>query len=114
MCWLGLRPSHTGRPDGRMTGQQMDHYVMPGGRFELAAEKLRTMLPEITWFDVHPAQLLPKGLAGSDLVAPVGLSGRRTVYRCPNPDCRDHASGNSTLILICGKCHLQMLPDGLR
>ena len=112
MLWLGLRPSHTGQAGGKMTGQQMTHYILPGGRFERAAEKLRGMVPGLTWFDVHAAELLPKGLTGSDLVAPSGLSGRRTVYRCRS--CKDRAEGKSSLQLICGKCDVRMEPDGLR
>ena len=37
MLRLGLHPSDTGRPGGRVTGQQMTHYIMPGGRFEQVA-----------------------------------------------------------------------------
>jgi hypothetical protein len=114
MLWLGLRPSRTGAAGGKMTGQSMSHFILPGGRFAIAVEKLRAMVPALTWFDVDAAVRLPKGLAGSDLIPKPGLSGRRTVYRCPNLQCGDHASGKSTLLLICGKCGLQMEPDGLR
>ena len=36
----GLQPSSTGMVGGRETGQHMDHYVIPGGRFEQAYDKL--------------------------------------------------------------------------
>jgi predicted SprT family Zn-dependent metalloprotease len=115
MLRLGLHPSHTGRAGGRMTGQQMHHYIAPQGAFAIAVKKLTAMLPGITWFDVQVADMLPKGLADLELVTPPrGLSGRRTIYRCPSPSCGDRAEGKSTLFLICGKCNLQMTPVGLR
>ncbi len=36
---VGLHPSSTGRPDGKQTGIDMSHYVIPGGAFERAAAK---------------------------------------------------------------------------
>ena len=108
---VGLRPV---APDGKMTGQSMSHTIVPGGRFALAVDKLRTMLPGLTWRDTAAAHLMPKGLAGSDLMQRPGLSGRRTVYRCPNKECGDRAEGKSTLFLICGKCNLRMERHGLR
>jgi predicted SprT family Zn-dependent metalloprotease len=113
MLRLGLHPSHTGEPGGRMTGQQMTHYIMPGGRFEIAAIKLQSMLPALTWFDVQAAELLPKGLTGTDLVSePKRLSGRRTVYRCPA--CRLRAESRSHVEIICGKCDRHMVPKEWR
>jgi hypothetical protein len=113
MLYVGLHPSHTGEPGGRMTGQQMTHYIMPGGRFEIAAIKLQAMLPALTWFDVNAAQELPKSLTDTDLVSePRPLSGRRTVYRCPA--CRLRADSRSNAFLVCGTCEVQMPPAGLR
>jgi predicted SprT family Zn-dependent metalloprotease len=113
MLRLGLRPVDPNKPSGRMTGQRMTHYIMPGGRFEIAAEKLSAMLPALTWFDVHAAEVLPKGLADANLTAePRRLSGRRTVYRCPA--CRLRAESRSNASLICGNCELQMPPSELR
>jgi predicted SprT family Zn-dependent metalloprotease len=34
---IGLMPSHTGKPGGRKTGQQMADYAIAGGRFEAVA-----------------------------------------------------------------------------
>jgi predicted SprT family Zn-dependent metalloprotease len=114
MLRLGLHPSHTGEPGGRMTGQQMTHYVMTGGRFEIAATKLQSMVPALTWFDLHAAELLPKGITETDLVAeqPMRRSGRRTVYRCPR--CRKRAESDSTFFAICGHCEVPFERAGLR
>jgi hypothetical protein len=112
MLRIGLHPSHTGEPGGRMTGQAMSHYVMQRGRFQTAAHKLAAMLPALTWFDAEAAPPLPRGLLGSDLMPLASLSGRRTVYQCPR--CRDCAQGKSTLFIICGKCEVPMEPVGHR
>jgi hypothetical protein len=34
MKLIGLQPSSTGMVGGKETGQHMDHYIIPGGRFE--------------------------------------------------------------------------------
>jgi hypothetical protein len=113
MLRLGLRPSHTGEPGGRMTGQTMTHYIVSGGRFEIAANKLLAMLPALTWFDVDAAQVLPKGLAALDLLpAPSGRSGRRTVYHCPS--CHQRAESNARFFAICARCEVQFEPTGIR
>jgi hypothetical protein len=36
----GLQPTSTGMVGGRETGQHMDHLIVPGGKFELAYDKL--------------------------------------------------------------------------
>jgi predicted SprT family Zn-dependent metalloprotease len=109
MLRLGLRPIST---TGKMTGQSVAHTIIPGERFAVALEKLRTMLPALTWRDAREAHLMPKGLPQSELLGPVPLSGRRTIYRCPA--CKDRAEGKSTLFIICGKCNLRMEREGLR
>jgi hypothetical protein len=112
MLRIGLHPSHTGEPGGRMTGQTMSHFVMPGGLFQTAAQKLSAMLPSLTWFDADAAQPLPKGLVGSGLMPLASRSGRRTIYQCPT--CKDRAQGKSTLFIICGNCETPMAPVGHR
>lgn len=37
---VGLTPSNTGQPGGKRTGQQMTHYITPGGVFETACQEL--------------------------------------------------------------------------
>ena len=45
---VGLMPSHTGKPGGRKTGQQMNDYTIKGSAFEKAFEKMpkNILLPE--------------------------------------------------------------------
>jgi hypothetical protein len=37
---IGLQPSDTGKPDGKETGQKMNHYTIPGGAFDKATARL--------------------------------------------------------------------------
>ncbi|MDO8981318.1 MAG: SprT-like domain-containing protein [Afipia sp.] len=37
---IGLIPSDTGRPGGKMTGPRMSHYIEPGGLFDRVADRL--------------------------------------------------------------------------
>jgi hypothetical protein len=37
---IGLMPSNTGAVGGKETGQQMDHYIIPGGAFACAFAEL--------------------------------------------------------------------------
>lgn len=106
MLRLGLHPSHTGSPGGRMTGQQMTHYVVSGGRFEVAAKELLERALAITWFDLDAAVLMPKGL--EPFLATPRRAGRRTKFFCPQ--CSAQAWGKPSLNLICGDCERVMLP----
>lgn len=51
---IGLMPSHTGKPGGRMTGEKIDAYVIEGGLFERACEKLLTESFALSWLDRFP------------------------------------------------------------
>lgn len=106
MLRLGLHPSHTGRPGGRMTGQQMTHYVVARGRFEIAAQELSQKQSALTWFDIQAAVLLPKGL--EDFIASPPRAGRRMKFSCPC--CCAQAWGKTSLNLICGDCDHVMRP----
>ena len=49
---IGLQPSDTGEPGGRETGQQVSHYVVPGGPFDLACQELLADGFTLPWGDV--------------------------------------------------------------
>lgn len=42
MIAIGLHPSDTGSPGGRITGQRMTHYILPGGPFQASFDRLNT------------------------------------------------------------------------
>lgn len=48
---LGLMPSNTGQPNGKKTGQSMTHYIVRGGKFQLAVFKLLKGGFSISWYD---------------------------------------------------------------
>ena len=52
---IGLMPSHTGRAGGKKVGQHMDHYIIQGGPFSVACEKLLTRDFRLSWLDRFPA-----------------------------------------------------------
>ena len=46
---IGLHPSRTGKAGGEETGDCMNHYIVPGGPFEVAANELLMAGFAITW-----------------------------------------------------------------
>jgi hypothetical protein len=55
MLALGLCPSDSGLPGGRMTGRRMDHYVINGGPFHIACEELLATDFALRWIDRFPS-----------------------------------------------------------
>lgn len=51
MLRIGLVPSDTGAPDGKMTGYQMTHYVEEGGLFDQVCSALLATGFRINWAD---------------------------------------------------------------
>ena len=51
---IGLMPSNTGAVGGKKVGQQMDHYIIDGGPFIIACEKLLTTDFRLSWLDRFP------------------------------------------------------------
>lgn len=54
---IGLMPSSTGQPGGRRVGQLMADYVIDGGPFALATQKLLEGGFLITWLDRYPVHI---------------------------------------------------------
>ncbi len=100
MLRLGLHPSNTGAPSGRMTGQQMTHYIIPGGRFERAANKLAAAPLAISWFDADGVFLFQN--PRHDPLPSDKSSGRRVKFTCP--ECKDSAWGKPSLNWFCLDC----------
>lgn len=60
MMSIGLQPSDTGKPGGKMTGDQMTHYIIKGGLYDLHCDELmklefRGKEFKLSWFDIYPA-----------------------------------------------------------
>jgi hypothetical protein len=106
---IGLIPSDTGRPGGKRTGDAVSHYIEPDGRFALAVEKLLATGFEITWREVLSDRALLGGADGSD-EGGASLSGKRTKYTCPHPECTLNAWAKAGAALLCGEHRESMRP----
>jgi SprT-like family len=89
---VGLMPSHDGEPGGRKTGQSVTHYIILGGPFQRAFQKLAATGFKLHWY-----------------------SPRRSKERTPRdkppficPECGQKAWGKPDLSLICGICQRPM------
>ena len=92
---IGLMPSKTGEQGGAQTGQQMTHYVIKGGPFEKACERLLVGNFSISWAEavLTKSDNLPKGTDKKDR--------NKHKYSCP---CRRVAVwGKPDLHIVCGK-----------
>ncbi|MBU2527610.1 MAG: sprT domain-containing protein [Bacteroidetes bacterium] len=109
----GLMPSNTGLPGGKRTGQQMTHYIIPGGAFDLACARLLNRGFRIHWrdhlvFADNPLGGLP---SGHPVEPPEGSKKKdRIKFTCPNADCGLNAWARPTARITCGFCNLPMVP----
>lgn len=115
---IGLMPSHTGQPGGAKTGEKMNDYIIPGGRFEqLCNELFDNSRFAISWYDRFPPEppRLPREGSGSS--CPTTLAEQlhevvevpqqkenktnRQKLRCPN--CGNQAWCKPGMRLLCGE-----------
>ena len=95
---IGLRPSNTGKPGGKKTGFQMSHYVIKGGKFELAFEKMpkNMFLPFRSKLSSRPN----KRRKGKEKIK----------YNCSQ--CGTNLWGKPGLTPLCGSCLMPMTSQG--
>ncbi len=62
MLEVGLRPTDTGLPDGKMTGYSVSHLIVEGGQFDLDCKELLASGLKLNWRD----RLLPAPDEGPD------------------------------------------------
>lgn len=116
---VGLMPSDTGEPGGKKTGQHMTHYIIPGGRYEKAFNKMpeQYKLPFVS-LDGHlmKAQLTgvpglitgkPEGQEPGGVVTP--KSKDKVKYTCPG--CGINVWGKPGLKLRCDDCNQPLMPN---
>ena len=101
MMEIGLVPSHDGRPGGKMTGQSMDHYVEPSGRFAAALKKMPASV-RLPW---KSGNLKLAGAAA----APEEKSRNKIKYKCGG-GCGANAWGKPGLKIVCGECEAEFEP----
>jgi hypothetical protein len=93
---VGLQPSATGMVGGKETGQRMADYVIPGGAFEQAHEKLAATGWKSYVQSAHRPG--PKG----------GANNSKTKFTCGS--CGDNAWGKPDLRIRCENCDARMSP----
>ena len=95
---VGLIPSATGEPGGKPTGQRMNQYVEPGGRFARACAELI----EERGFAVPYVELSDM----AERATRERKAASKTRYTCPG--CAANAWAKPGTRLACGACNLPM------
>jgi hypothetical protein len=95
---VGLICSDTGAPDGKETGQGMDHYIEQGGRFDVACRELVSRGLDVRYIDLWGDAKRRRAKAAS-----------KTKYTCPV--CGLNAWAKPAIHLICGTCNLALDPE---
>jgi hypothetical protein len=90
---IGLQPSTTGAVGGKETGQHVTHYIIPGGPFSKAFEKLAAKGWKLN---------LQSALASG----PNGGNNSKTKFTCPS--CGQNAWGKPELAIRCIPCGVPM------
>jgi hypothetical protein len=93
---MGLQPSNTGAVGGKETGQQMSHYVIPGGAFTDAFAKLAASGWKLNLESAHRA-------------GPDGGRKGKTKFTCTG--CGQNAWGKPDLAISCTPCGIEMKPS---
>jgi hypothetical protein len=96
MLAIGLMPSDTGAPGGKQTGQQMSHYIIEGGPFDLAANALLAQGFHLNWQSADPAGQAVK----------TAKERSKTKFTCPS--CGQRAWAKPDAALMCGACEEPM------
>jgi Uncharacterized protein conserved in bacteria len=94
---VGLMPSHTGKPDGKKTGQSMTHYIIEGGLFDQACD---------IWLKGEEVQIGFNSLRAGSVK---NNSNSKTKFICP--ECGQNAWAKPNAVLKCGICDQDMEAD---
>lgn len=89
---IGLKPSDTGQPGGKRTGQKVSHYIIEGGKFETSVESLLGNGFKLNW----------QGNIDSDDNGSKCKNKSKTKFSCSK--CRQNAWAKSKAVLVCGIC----------
>ena len=85
---IGLYPSNTGEKDGKETGQQMHHYIIKTGKFDLHVQQL-LKTKHLEW------NSLP-------IASKSSVKKNKSVYQCPS--CEAKVWGKPSMNIICSDC----------
>jgi hypothetical protein len=89
---VGLQPSATGEPGGKEIGQNMTHYIIDGGRFDMVFGELVAKGFALRW------QSIP-----FDQASRAKARASKTKFTCPV--CEQNAWAKPDAVLICGVCY---------
>ncbi len=92
MKTVGLQPSNTGAVGGKQTGQQMSHYIIPGGAFDVAYQQLAA-----SGWKLNLQSAARPGPAGK------GPDASKVKFTCPN--CGANVWGKPDSKPVCGVCN---------
>ena len=113
MISVGLMPSDTGKEGGKITGQNMTHYLIKNGAYEKAFKKMpkEFKLP-FTSLDADLMKAYTSGIDPFSGKLAIGKGGRgvntppsknkKTKYSCTN--CNINVWGKPNLNIVCGEC----------
>ncbi|WP_316173618.1 MULTISPECIES: SprT-like domain-containing protein [unclassified Bradyrhizobium] len=96
---IGLYPSNTGAPGGKETGQQMTHYIVEGGSFDLAFAELEAQGIGALFADLWEESEETKKKRAKKAAS-------KAAFVCP--DCSAKAWAKASASLICGDCEVSM------
>ena len=108
---IGLMPSDTGAPGGKRTGQKMGHYIITGGFFDMAFQRLdpdeleELRLKYLPMASLTESRKTDENETGTERDGEAGekkkKSGTRTKYSC---SCGNSLWGRSGLLIRCLDC----------
>jgi hypothetical protein len=105
MIWIGLMPSHTGLPGGRMTGQNMTHFIVEGGRFDIACQELLAGGWRLQWQELSASDEVGLLVGGGSKPSTPKKPTRRK-FACAK--CGLLAWAKASATLVCGSCSVLM------
>ena len=106
---IGLMPTNTGEPDGKRTGQQMTHFIITGGPFDLVTQQLLATGFQLTWQSADRRVLSLPGSGkrvGSQRISRDRQTRNKTRYCCFQ--CGLNAWAKPDANLWCGNCRQPM------
>ena len=98
MLRVGLVPSDTGQPGGKMVGQRMSHYIEEGGPFDRHCDEFLARGADLSYVDIW------------DQAAARQKNESKTKYTCSG--CGTNAWAKPDVNLVCGACNKPMQPLG--
>lgn len=107
MQLVGLMPSDTGMPGGKITGERMSDYPIVGGIFERVYKKMPKdlMLPFKSAEPIGKLEILAaltSELGEEEITAPTPVKRNKTKYTCLH--CKANVWGKPELEVICRPC----------